>query len=200
MAVRDHTSASEIRWSASRLSADTLILPTSGKEIPRPWFLPTQETLDEQRRILEARFFLVRIKGNHSIGEALICDPKKGGCGGKHTHITLRCIAQPFSGTTHGLYGYYRAVHDNGLDKFLSPSERSRLDGIGNLLRNMPDLGGTHPGLVRELNPGANNMLIGAFALGLFEAIPKSLAQRYADNINARGIRPKFTLPGLKAR
>jgi len=178
----------------------SLILPTSGQEIPRPWFLPTAEALAEQRRMLEAEFFLVRIRGNHGIGEALICDPKKGGCGRKHTHITLRCVPQPFNGVSHGLYAYYRTVGDNGLERNLSASERLRFEGIKENFGGLPELAASHPQLARSLSPNANDALIGAFALGLFETIDKFEAQRLADQINIRGVKPPFALPGLKVR
>lgn len=179
---------------------DTLYLPTLGKEIPRPWFLPSPETLAEQRRIMESTYFLVSIRGTTSpLGEWLRCDPKKGGCGGKHEYITLRCCPQPFSGITGGLFAYWRAVGDNGLANSLSPSERARYDALTNALGGIPDLAASHPELARTLTRGLapNDAQIGAVALGILEPIPPTLARRYADRINARGCRPRFTLPGI---
>lgn len=186
-------------------SDDLLFLPTLGKAIPRPWFLPSAETLAEQTRILESTYFLVRIRGNGGIGEALVCDPRKGGCGQKHDYITLRCVEQPFSGITGGLLAYYRAVGDNGLSDALSPHERLRLDAIrsrlgeaGSLLGSLPDLSAHHPETARGMNVGPRDAQLAAVALGVLEPIPGSLARRYRDRINARGIRPKFTLPGME--
>lgn len=184
---------------------DTLLLPTLGKSIPRPWFLPSAEALAEQRRILEATYFLVRIRGNGGIGEALVCDPKKGGCGRKHDYLTLRCVEQPFSGITGGLLAYYRAVGDNGLSGALAPSERLRLDAVrrslgavGGLLGSLPDLSAHHPETARGMNIGARDAQLAAVALGVLEPIPGSLARRYRDRINARGVRPRFVLPGME--
>lgn len=182
------------------ITPDLLWLPTAGKAIPRPWFLPSQESLNEQKRILESSYFLVRIAGNASIGEALVCDPKRGGCGQKHQYLTLRCVEQPFSGITGGLYAYFRAVRDNGLEKFLTPSESARLEALdGEFFDGMPDLATMHPGLARQMTDGlgANDAQLAAVALGVLEPIPASLARKYRDRINARGVRPRFTLPGM---
>lgn len=181
-------------------TADTLWLPTLGKSIPRPWFLPSADVLAEQRRILESTYFLVSIRGTTSpLGEWLRCDPKKGGCGGKHEYITLRCVSQPFSGVTGGLFAYWRAVGDNGLVKHLSPEERTRFDAIGNALGGIPDLAASHPDLARSLTRGLapSDAQIGAVALGILEPIPVSLARKYRDRIRARGARPRFNLPGM---
>jgi hypothetical protein len=182
----------------------TLILPTSGKEIPRPWFLPSQAALDEQRRILEGTFFLVRTRGNSGIGEALICDPKKGGCGGKHTYLTLRCVEQPFSGLTGGLVAYYKAVRDSGLMTRLSAPERLRMDAMRRSLSDidrLPDLAAHHPETARLLTRdlGQRDAVLAGQALGILEPIPVTLARAYAKRINMRGCRPRFTLPGLDA-
>lgn len=181
-----------------------LYLPTLGKEIPRPWFLPTPETLAEQRRIMESVYFLVNIAGGGTIGEALICDPKKGGCGQKHKYITLRCVEQPFSGLTGGLYAYFRAVKDHGLVDALSPSERLRLDAIQSRLSRLspfaglPDLATSHPDLAKRLTGdlGPRDAMGAGVALGILEPIPPTLARKYARRINLKGIRPRFTLPG----
>lgn len=178
----------------------TLWLPTLQKSVPRPWFLPSAETLAEQRRIMEGTYFLCRIKGNSGIGEALICDPKKGGCGGKHDYMTLRCVPRPYSGITGGLFAYYRAVVDNGLGQALSATEQARTDGIANVLGRMPDIAAAHPQLARSMTAGLgqNDAQIAAVALGVLEAIPPSLARKYRDRINTRGIRPRFDLPGME--
>lgn len=182
-----------------------LYLPTLGKEIQRPWFLPSAETLAEQQRILESTYFLVNIAGNNGVGEALICDPKKGGCGGKHRYITLRCVEQPFSGITGGIYAYYRAVTDNHLADDASPEEKTRLRAIRDRLsrigafRDLPDLATHHPEMAKKVTAGLGERdEAGAgMALGILEPIPPTLARKYADRINARGCRPRFTLPGI---
>lgn len=187
------------------MTADTLWLPTLQKEIPRPWFLVDAATLAEQRRLLASTYFLVRIRGNGGIGEALVCDPRKGGCGAKHDYITLRCVEQPFSGITGGLVAYYRAVGDNGLSDALPPHERLRLDAIrrrlgeaGSLLGSLPDLSAHHPETARDMRVGPRDAQLAAVALGVLEPIPTSLARKYRDRIRARGTRPKFTLAGME--
>lgn len=190
--------------SVTDVSVDSskLWLPTLEKEILRPWFLPSREALEEQRRLLASEFFLVRIKGNYGIGESLICDPKKGGCGGKHTHITLRCIAQPFSGLTRGLYAYFRAVGDAGLVNGLSGSERLRYEAIRGSVARMPDLSTRHPEVARiitkEAGLASNDALLAGQALGVLEPIPVTLAKDYARRINMRGVKPRFVLEGLQ--
>lgn len=188
------------------MSASTLWLPTLGKEVPRPWFLPSAETLAHQRRILESTYFLVRIGGNAGIGDALICGKRRpngeivGGCGAKHRYLTLRCVEQPFSAITGGLYAYYRAIGDNGLERMLSPSERARFDAIKEQmpLMGLPDLATHHPEMARSLGLAPNDAQLSGLALGVLEPIPPTLARKYRDRINARGVKPKFTLPGME--
>lgn len=179
------------------LRSDQLWLPTQGRAIPRPWFIPSPEALAAQRRIEAETFFLVRIAGNDGIGEALRCDPRKGGCGGKHKYITLRCVEQPFSGLTRGIYAYWRAVRDNGLEKSLSPAQRMRYDAMTNtVVGGLPDLGSSHPDLARRLTTGlgSNDAMLGAMALGVLDPIPPTYARKLADRINERGIQPRFVL------
>jgi hypothetical protein len=190
-----------VSTAAREVRSDQIWLPTAGRAIPRPWFLPSQEALNEQQRILTASYFLVRIAGNASIGEALVCDPKRGGCGAKHQYLTLRCVEQPFSGITGGLYAYFRAVKDNGLGRFLTPAEQARLAALeDSIFGGLPDLATTHPALARQMTEGleANDAQLAAVALGVLEPIPASLARKYRDRINTRGIRPRFTLPGME--
>lgn len=177
-----------------------LWLPALGREIPRPWFLPDRRTLEAQRRIMESTYFLVSIRGTTSpLGEWLRCDPKKGGCGGKHDYLTLRCCAQPFSGITGGLFAYWRAVGDNGLVSSLAPSERARYDALTNTLGGIPELAASHPEMARSLTRGLapNDAVIGAVALGILEPVPYTLAKKYRDRIRARGCKPRFDLPGM---
>lgn len=181
-------------------SATTLWLPSLQKEIPRPWFLPSEETLEAQRRILSSQYFLVRIGGNGGIGEALRCDPTKGGCGAKHQYITLRCVEQPFSALTGGLYAYFRAVGDNGLERALTPSERERFEAIKRQVpfADLPDLATSHPEMARAGGLAPTDAQLSALALGVLEPIPPTLARRYAQRINDRGCRPRFELPGME--
>lgn len=187
-----------------------LYLPTLGREIERPWFLPDERTIAEQRRIMESTYFLIRVKGNASLGENLFCAPAKGGCGAKgksaHECITLRCVPQPFSGITGGLVVYYRAVADNHLADSLSIEERTRLRAIRDLLSRfgafdgLPDLATHHPEMAKRLTAGLGERdeVGAAMALGILEPVPFSLAKKYRDRIRARGCRPRFDLPGME--
>lgn len=180
-------------------STATLWLPTLKKEVPRPWFLPDQRSIQEQNRIISSQYFLVRIGGGGAIGEALRCDPARGGCGGKHQYITLRCVEQPFSAITGGLYAYFRAVGDNGLERALAPSERERFEAIKAQVpfSDLPDLTAHHPEMSRGIGLAPTDAQLSALALGVLEPVPYSLAKRYRDRINDKGVRPRFELPGM---
>lgn len=181
------------------MSARTLYLPTLKREIERPWFLPSREAIASQNKVLASVFFLVRQGG---LGERLRCDPQKGGCGGRHQYLTLRCVERPFSGLTGGLYAYYRAVGDHDLVKDLPPAERARYEGIGEALGQlgeMPDLATTDPRTARALGLKPGDSQIGALAMGILDPVPMSLARRLVARINEKGLKPPLVLPGLEA-
>lgn len=179
-----------------------LLLP-NGDTIARPDWMPTPEEEKERLAILAAQFFLVRIGGN---GDVWRCR----NCGGKHRYLTLRCIEQPFSGLTHGLYAYYKTVGAFGAEAFMSPPERARYDRLGQMFEQTsrtPDLATSHPQLARQIGTAEHESDVGAFsfvatepsayALGILEPITRDVARRLARRINATGIRPAFMVPGL---
>lgn len=167
-----------------------LWLPKLEKEIDRPWFLMDEAMVREQRRLLSSVYFLVR-QGD-AFGERLKCVK----CGERHDYITLNCIERPFTGLIGGLYASFRVIGDNGLERTLRPEQRSRLRGVRKILNDMPDISKAHPQLARQMakDLAPNDLQMGAVAIGLLEGIPATLAQRLADRINERYIRPPFRL------
>lgn len=155
----------------------------------------TPEQIAERERILGERFFLVR---QGSLGEIFRCKR----CNGKHQHLTLMCIEQPFSGAEGGLLAYYTVLGRPGVIQRMTPDERARFRRMRRLFRpvaDLPEIGAGHPALAREAAHanalGDRDALIGSMALGVLEPIPRSLAQRLLDRINLRNGR--LTVPGL---
>lgn len=169
-----------------------------------PWWTPSPETEAEQERILAGRFFLVRIGGN---GLNWRCSPRKGGCGGYHPYLTLRCVEQPFSGLTRGLYAYWHTVGAYGARRHLTLRERARYDTIDRMFGGTPDLAELHPTTARAVGTTERDADAGAYvftatelsstALGVVEPITADKAARLARRINMRGIMPPFVLEGL---
>lgn len=163
------------------------------------WFLPAasswaecrqimQWEIAERERLLATKYVLVRIAGN---GEVWRC----GRCNQKHSHLTLGCISQPFTGLDGGLYAYWKTVGDTGAVKFLSPVERERFNRLSGLFGTGPDLATAHPLTARAINPGGRDLEYGAFALGLLEPIKRAEALSLVRRINLKGF--KLVLPGL---
>lgn len=172
--------------------SDLLYLPTLKKAIIRPWFLPSSETLEEQRKLLSSIYFLV--KQGDTFGERLRCVR----CNNRHDYITLNCVERPFSGITGGLFAYYNLIKNNGLERYMSPSERARYDGIISTLK-MEDLSKKHPQTARQLiaTLSPSDMSVGALSLGVLEGIANVHARKLVEKINDRGLRPKLVLKGL---
>lgn len=147
----------------------------------------------ERDRLRAASFVLVRIRGSAGTGDVLRCR----GCNGRHEFLTLRCIPQPFSGLQGGLFGYYHTLGVTGAAMTLSPAERARFDAVARLFDGRPDLAAGHPQTARIIATPERDVDLGAISLGILTPITKAEARRYADRINARGIHPPFTLPGL---
>ena len=147
----------------------------------------------ERERILASQFFLVRIGGSGEIGRCT----KNRACNSKHRYLTLNCVEQPFSGITRGIYLYWRAAGAAGIVNSLSARQRSRYDEMTRLF-GPRDLAEAHPYTAQQLRTGELDMDIGALALGALEPITRAQAKRLADRINAKGIDPPFTLPGLE--
>lgn len=154
------------------------------------WFQPLPETMKEVETLLANVFFLVK-QGNE-FGERLRCTE----CGRRHDYITLRCVPKPVTGLMNGLYAYYRAVKDFGVENSLSPSEQHRLLQVGQVLNQMPDLSSVHPQMARQLvkDIGPRDLQVGAVSLGLLEGISPTEARKLEEKINERGVRPPFKL------
>jgi hypothetical protein len=172
----------------------TAVRMPDGRLVDVP-YLVSSETERERRRILTARFFLVR---QGSLGEIFRC----GLCNGKHTYLTLRCVEQPFSGLGGGLVAYYRVMGTPEALARMHPAERERFAEVARIfdpISRATDLGARHPHLAATLGKaellGEHDAALGAIALGILEPIPQTLAQRLLDRINVRGGR--LTVPGL---
>ena len=180
-----------------------LIVPDETVELAVPWFYPSAATIAEQERMLRARFFLVKIAGN---GQAWRCK----GCKGQHRYLTLRCIERPFSGLTRGLYAYWKTLGAYGGERYLSPSERSRMTALSELFgpaKGIPDLASAHPITAKTLGIGSNEADYGAVtlasptltasALGVVEIVDREKARRLCERINATGLKPAFRIEGV---
>jgi hypothetical protein len=154
------------------------------------WFQPDTEA-NRQLQILLSSIHFIVIQGD-AFGERLRCVE----CGGRHNYITLKCIPKPITGLANGLYAYYRAAKDSGVEKNLSPQERHRLIQIEQVLQAMPDLANVHPELARKLvqDIGPRDMQIGAVSLGVLEPISPTQARKFANDINSKGVYPPFRL------
>lgn len=180
-----------------------LIVPDELTELALPWFYPSATTLAEQERLLRARYFLVRVAGN---GQNWRCTS----CSGHHRYLTLRCVERPFSGLTRGLYAYWKTTGAYGGERYLSPSEQSRVAALGEMFgpaRGLPDFAASHPRTARTLETGAREADYGAVplaaarltasALGVVEIVDREKARRLVLRINASGIKPKFRIEGV---
>lgn len=169
---------------------DKLWLPDIGKEINRPWFLPNEESLRQQHKILTSVFYIV--KQGDTFGERLRCV----NCNNRHEYITLMCINKPFNGMFSGLYAYYRLVKDNNIEAYLNPGALSRYRNITTMLGSIPNLGSSHPEIARKMleTMGNNDAKLGALSLGILEGIAPREAQILTDRINDKGIKPRYIL------
>lgn len=176
--------------SAAQHNPNKLWLPDLGKEIDRPWFLPNEQALREQHKILTSVFYLVR-QGD-TFGERLPCVR----CGRRETYITLNCIPKPFNGMVSGLYAYYSLMRYNNIDSNLSPEARARVKQISNMLGRLPDLSSVHPEMARKMmaSLGVNDEMTGALSIGVLEGIAPKEARALAERINDTGIKPRFVL------
>jgi hypothetical protein len=176
----------------SRRRPRQLVVPSTvdDSRLKTGWLQPTENTIREQENILANMYFLVR-QGD-TFGERLKCVD----CGGRHDYITLRCVPKPVNGLANGLYAYYRAIKDTGREHDLRPEEQTRFDTIIDLLMQMPDLSRTHPQLARQFvkDVGPKDAQLGAVSLGILEPISPTEARKLADDINTKGIRPRFEL------
>lgn len=158
-------------------------------ELALPSWMLSVAQARELQRIENGKFFIVRVKGNAGIGERLICDPVKGGCGCAHEYLTVRCLPKPYQGISAGLYGYWKIAGNYGARAYLSPEERARvaeLDARFGRLGALPDLATSHPQMARSLGVAEGDTLAGAVALGVLEPISQRRAYQLRDQINVR--------------
>lgn len=164
---------------------EMMVLP-DGREIPRPGWSPGLDAILERERQLRGRFFVVRIGGNAGLGELWRCKR----CRGRHDYLTLNCVERPFSGLDQALYAMYQQAGDLAAVRSLGPNQRTQRAGqIGALVPAVPDLARLHPEtaarIARERKLDAFDVEIGGLKLGRVEQIPRSLAQRLLDKVNA---------------
>lgn len=154
------------------------------------WFQPTNDTMREQEALLASMYFLV-IQGPE-FGERLRCVR----CNNRHAYITLNCVEKPITGLANGLYAYWRAIRDVGIEHAIPPDVAVRVKEIQRLLGMMPDFSTVHPQLARRLvkDIGPTDMQVGAVSLGILEPISRIEAQRFVDKINTVGIKPPYRL------
>lgn len=177
-------------------------MPLIGPRVLLPDFsvgTPAQAVAIEQAklRILASKYHLVKISGNAGIGEVMRCR----NCGSAHRFFSLMCIERPFSGVEDGLRAYFQVAGDFAAIRYMPPSQRARYEAARRYFQpaaGLPDLTTRHPDMARRVQGDLNDVDIGSIALGILEPISKAMAQQLADRINMRGIRPAFTLPGLR--
>jgi hypothetical protein len=172
------------------VSATKLWLPDLNKEIDRPWFIPSEESLRQQHAILTSIFYLV--KQGDTFGERLPCV----NCQNRHEHITLNCIPKPFNGMLSGLYAYYSLKKHNGVYAHMTPSEQARFRQISSMLGGMPDLSTSHPEMANKMmqDLGLNDAKLGGVSLGILQGIAPKEAHSLERRINDKGIKPRFSL------
>lgn len=160
-----------------------------------PSWLPSHAERSRRDLALTRKYFLVRIAGNAGY-DLMRCRR----CNGKHPYLTLMCEAQPFDGSTRGVYAYYHALGLAGGELDMSPAERERFRAAAKLFgpaKDLPALHTSHPRTARELGTAEGDADVGSWPLGLLEPIPPTLAQRLLDRINAAGLKPPLVVPGL---
>lgn len=150
----------------------------------------------QRNRILASKYHLVKISGNGGIGEILRCR----NCGSSHRYMSLMCVERPWSGVEDGLRAYFQVAGDFAALRYMPPAQRARHEKARRLFQpsaGLADLASSHPQMARQIQGDLNDVDVGSVAIGLLEPISKSMAQQLANRINARGLKPPFTLPGL---
>jgi hypothetical protein len=160
-----------------------------------PSWLPTFEERDQRERWLSSQYYLVRISGNDGY-DVMRCKR----CNGRHPYLTLMCEPQPFDGATRGVYAFYHALGIAGAEMSMSPADRARFAKAARMFgpsKDLPHLATSHPETARSLKTEEDAADIGAFPLGKLEPIPRTMAQKLLDRINATGLQPPLVVPGL---
>jgi hypothetical protein len=170
-------------------------MPLIGPRVYLPdWTIGTPEQAEamrrERERIEAANYFLVRISGQWDRWRCR-------NCGGKHPYLTLRCIEQPFSGLTGGLYAVWHHVGANGIMPTLSPAQRAKFDRLAGIFAGV-DLSASHPQMARNVGTAEKDIDLGAIALGILEPIARATAQALVKRINV-ALQPPLVVPGLES-
>lgn len=159
---------------------------------------PVYETEDEGKRrdaLIAASWVLVRADQD---GEHWRCDPRRGGCGVRHSHFTKFCIPRPFKGLAQGLMVYWQNLGiANPAD--LSPAQRARVKDLAPVFgldgKPMPTLASLHPEAARALGTREDDIDLGAWVLGTIDPISPLEASVYAERINYRAGRTVVRFP-----
>ena len=144
----------------------------------------------DRQRLLASSYFLVRISGQWDRWRCRNCH-------GHHPYLTLRCIEQPFSGLTGGMYAVWHTLGAQEVLPTLSPAQRAKLDRLATIFSGV-DLARSHPRTVRGLAVAETDGDLGAIALGLLEPVSKAYAQALVDRINIY-LKPPLVVPGLRS-
>lgn len=170
------------------------IVASDGQLWTLPDFIKSPEEAAERDTLLSLRFFLVR---QGSLGEIFRCKE----CNGKHQFFSLRCCERPFSGIAEGLWAYTQAAGTPEALRRMTPAEKRQVANAKRLLgtaATLPDLASSHPQFARGIGVAERDLQLAAMPLGILEEVPASLAQRFQDRINLRGLKPPLALPGLR--
>lgn len=171
-------------------------MPLIGPRVVLPdWSIGTPEQaaeMDAEKRQLAAnQFFLVRISGQWDRWRCRNCHSH-------HPYLTLRCIEQPFSGLTGGLYAVWKAVGAHEVLPTLSPAQRAKFDRVAGLFSGV-DLASSHPRTARGLAVAETDADLGAIALGILTPVSKAHAQALLDRINVYLRADPLKVPGLRS-
>lgn len=173
-----------------------MIQPGMPRSIRLPSWLPPHSQRRAQEAELRKKYFVVRISGNAGY-DTMKC--KRCGC--LHSHLTLMCRTQPFSGTTRGIYLYIKNFGADGLQAYMDPVQKARFAHAAELFKQvsgLPDLATSHPQTARGMDVSIRDGDIGAIQIGKLEEISKIEAQRLLDEINGTGLKPPLEVPGLR--
>jgi hypothetical protein len=170
-------------------------MPLIGPRVVLPdWSVGTPEQAEamrlERERLLGSQYFLVRISGQWDRWRCR-------NCGGKHPYLTLRCIEQPFSGLTGGLYAVWHHVGANGILPTLSPAQRAKFDRLAGIFAGV-DLSRSHPRTAQAMGVAERDAELGAIALGILEPLSRASAQALVKRINV-ALKPPLVVPGLES-
>jgi hypothetical protein len=173
-----------------------MIQPGMPKTLKLPPWLPSQSQRRAREEQLKKKYFVVRISGNAGY-DTMKCTR----CGCLHSHLTLMCRTQPFSGATRGIYLYMKTFGAQGLEAYMDPVQKERFARAAELFKQvsgLPDFATSHPQTARGMDVSIRDGDIGAIQIGQLEEISKVQAQQLLDEINGTGLKPPLEVPGLR--